>query len=247
MSIHLSQEPHEVIRAIDRSLQEAPQPWVAAFDADGTLWDTDLGENFLTYQIRHKLLKNLPEDPWHHYHQLKITHSPQVAYLWLAQINQGHSLAQVQTWAQECLDQQQPLPLFASQQKIIAHLLAKNVQVYIVTASVKWAVEPAAKLYGLTPDNVIGIATKTPQGIISSEQDGPITYRQGKVEALLKKTQGHPAFFAAGNTEGDLPLLENATHLRLVMAATQPGHSNYNTEQKMLALAKERGWFIFSK
>ena len=58
---------------------------IAAFDADGTLWDTDLGEGLFQYQIDHKLVA-LPEDPWGHYNWMKANVGNPQAYLWLAQI-----------------------------------------------------------------------------------------------------------------------------------------------------------------
>ena len=42
-------------------LKNSQKKLVAAFDADGTLWDADLGENFFQYQIDHKLVE-LPPD-----------------------------------------------------------------------------------------------------------------------------------------------------------------------------------------
>ena len=51
--------------ALDYALAKDAEP-VAAFDADGTLWDTDLGEAFFHYQIDNKLV-SLPSEPWSHY------------------------------------------------------------------------------------------------------------------------------------------------------------------------------------
>jgi phosphoserine phosphatase len=217
---------------------------VAAFDADGTLWNTDLGEALFDYQVRNRLLPDLPPDPWAHYEHLKVDVSHEVAYIWLAQINQGLPLSQVQDWAKTAVAEMHPVPVYPEVKDLIAHLQSLDVEVYIVTASIKWAVEPGAHLVGLTPDHVIGIRTKVVGGKITTEQDGPITYRQGKVDGLLARTGGHRPFFCAGNTEGDLPLLESATDLRLVVSGSPADNTNYQTELRMLELAKKRGWFF---
>ena len=242
MSNHLGTKLDQMLNEIDQILPEIKRP-IAAFDADGTLWRTDMGEAFFDYQIKHRLV-DLPSDPLAHYHDLKENHSKAEAYLWLAQINQGWPLTQVRQWAEACLQDLQPLSTFESQKKLIDHLHKKNVEVYVVTASAKWAVEPAALLYNIPFENVIGIETEVTEGLVTDKQKGPITYRDGKVQGLLKRSQGDSPFFCAGNTEGDLPLLEAATHLRLVMASAKPGEENHAVEQEMVQLAQEQGWFF---
>lgn len=91
-------------------------------------------------------------------------------------------------------------------------------EVYVVTASIKWAVEPGALFLGIPADNVIGVNTKVHNGVITDQIDGVVTWHEGKVDGLLKKTNKAP-FFAAGNTIGDLALLELATHIRLANCA----------------------------
>ena len=226
---------------IDKALDAGATP-IAAFDADGTLWSCDMGEGLFKYQIKHGLLPQLPKDAWDFY--AKWHHDePLAAFLWLAQINAGVSLDVVRQWAKEAVEEMESVPLFEEVQALLIELRKRKVKSYVVTASVKWAVEPAAGLLGFHRDEVIGIATKVNNGLVTDEQDGPITWREGKVDGLLRSTQGKKPFFAAGNTKGDLPLLESASHLRLVMASAGPGHINYQTEQEMLALAKERGWY----
>jgi phosphoserine phosphatase len=215
---------------------------VAAFDADGTLWDTDLGEMLFGFQIDNKLVP-LPADAWGHYEHLKVAESHPVAYLWLAQINKGVPLAQVRKWAEAGVAKHDPLPIFDAQLQILAKLRELEVEVYIVTASITWAVEPGARRLGLRDDQVIGIETEVVDGVVSDRQKGVITYREGKAEAILARTGGVAPYFCAGNTEGDKWLLECASELRLVMSASPEGTENGITEAKMLKLAADRGWY----
>lgn len=232
-------------QSIDQALADVPKPAIAAFDADGTLWDTDMGENFFLYQIQEKLIEGLPENPWEHYWKLKKEVSPKVAYLWLAQINKGVPLSTVRTWSQDCVDRLRPLPIFPGQKDIIDHLHDKGVDVYVVTASIKWSVEAAASLYGIPQDRVLGITTKVENGIVTDVQAGPITWREGKVKGLLLATGNRHPFFASGNTPGDLALLESSTHLRLAMAATDKDTELFAEEMRLVEIAKERKWFYF--
>jgi phosphoserine phosphatase len=214
---------------------------VAAFDADWTLWDTDLGEGLFHYQIQNKLVE-LPPDPWGEYNRMKVELGNRAAFLWLAQINKGVSLAKVREWAEAGVASK-PLPVYDEIPVILSKLKSLDVEIYVVTASIKWAVEPGARRLGLTFDQVIGIETEVVSGVVTDKQHGVISYREGKPEALLAKTGGVHPYFAAGNTEGDKWLLESSTHLRLVMSSAPEDQENWATESKMLALAQERDWY----
>lgn len=233
----------ELKRAIDAALHTGATP-IAAFDADGTLWDMDLGEHFFDYQVRMKLLANLPLDPWAYYRS-EHKKNPAQAFLWLAQINKGLPESEIRRWAKSALNELPHVPIFESAREIINYLNSLKVKVYVVTASIKWAVEPGAALFGIPPENVIGVTTKVENGIISDQQAGAVTWREGKVQELLSATGQRSPFFTAGNTMSDLALLESATHLRLANCAAPPEHTNYATEQKLLAHARKQNWFIF--
>lgn len=237
---------NQILCEIEKLSQNSPGPKYAAFDADGTLWSHDMGEMFFEYQIQSGKLKSLPENPWAHYENLKVEESPEAAYLWLAQINKGQALKDVQTWAEECVQKNSPLPIFEFQKTLIPHLRQAGFTVYIVTASIAWAVEPAARRLGIEENHVLGVRTQIENGIVTDRQDGIITYRDGKIRALLEKTKGVNPLFCAGNTEGDLALLEASEGLRLVISSASEKDSNYKTELKMQQLAAERNWFCHS-
>lgn len=224
---------------LDHVLKEDSAP-VAAFDADGTLWDIDLGETFFNYQIDNALVE-LPPNPWNLYQDMKAE-NPQKAYLWLAQICQNKSLSQVHEWAKKAVEAQFPLPIFLEQKKIIDIFLSRGVQVFIITASVKWAVEPGAEILGLQKDNVIGVETAIRDGLITNQQKGLITYRQGKVDALLERTNGKKPFFCSGNTMGDFQLLQSATHLALAVSAASRDEKLFKTELELQQNAEEFSW-----
>jgi phosphoserine phosphatase len=227
--------------SLDYALAKDAEP-IAAFDADGTLWDIDLGENFFHYQIDQKLV-SLPADPWNYYQELKKKNNdPSEAYLWLAQINQGHSLDTVRGWSEKALKASAPIPVFSEQKKIIDLFKSKGVKVYVVTASVKWAVEPGALLLGLSPADVIGIETDVVDGVVSATQKGIITYQMGKVEALLERTGGKPPFFAAGNTMGDFHLLNSSTDLAMAVSAANQDDRLFRAENDLQKMAAQKSW-----
>lgn len=216
-------------------------PRIAAFDADGTLWDADAGETFFDWEIKNAGLKDLPADPWAHYNDLKKI-NPITAYVWLAQINAGHSLSQVRAWAKQCFDAQSQWPVFSSQVLLFDLLRTLNFEIFIVTASVKWAVEPVAELVGIDTDHVIGITTRIENDIVGTEAVHPVTWRQGKAEGLLAATGGVRPILACGNTYGDTALIETATHVQLAVSTQATPCGLFEEEQKLAVEAKERGW-----
>ncbi len=229
---------------IKEALEAGAEP-IAAFDADGTLWATDMGENFFKYQYKNEFLTDLPNEPWNHYVKMH-EEAPEESYLWLAQVNKGKDIELVRKWAREAVKTHPDLGVFAGQQEIIKYLHQLKVNVYVVTASIKWAVEPAAALFNIPQENVIGVQTKIIDGQVTTEQEGAITYKDGKVKALLEATDGKAPFFAAGNSNGDLPLLESSTDIRVVLNSAQEDSHLYQTERDMITLAKERNWLHYS-
>lgn len=234
----------QILDPIDTYLSRNPGPHSAAFDADGTLWNSDVGENFFQYQIDHCSLPALQGlDPWKHYLALKKNHPPD-AYLWLAQICHPYPIDQVRTWAKKAMVLH-PLEVLIPQKNLISELLLRKIQVFVVSASTHWAVEAAVSLMGLDETSAIGVKTKVVSGKVTLEQDGPITWREGKRTAILEKTNGIAPLFCSGNSSGDIHLLECASLVRLAVqtqTATSKHMALFADEGKLLALAQERGW-----
>lgn len=234
----------ELTNVVQRVADEAHSPLFAAFDADGTLWDTDAGETFFDYQIEHCELPNMPGDPWKHYLDLKKI-DPPTAYAWLAQINKGQTLTQVRAWAKACFARRMPFPVFESQRRLIATLHELGYEIFIVTASVKWAVEPVASLVGVDFDHVLGITTEIADGVVTDKAVLPITWRQGKADALLRATGGIRPVICSGNTFGDIALLDTATHIQLAVSTQDARDTGlYHEEEKLREEATRRGWHM---
>lgn len=217
------------------------RPRIAAFDADGTLWDHDAGETFFEWQIKNCGFKDLPANPLAHYHALKNP-DPRIAYVWLAQISHGVKLEQMREWATQCFTEQKDWPVFKSQRQLFSLLRSLDFEIFIVTASIKWAVEPVGKLLGIDNDHVIGITTEITDGKISSKPVHPITWRQGKADGILHRTGGVRPILASGNTYGDTALLETATHVALAVSTQDKPSGLFDEEQKLREEANGRGW-----
>lgn len=235
--------PPALLQELDKGIQSNPTP-IVAFDADGTLWDTDLGESFFDFLIREKKIP-LPPDPWKHYYDLQ-EQNPLVAYFWLAQILAPQSESLVQKWAYEHLESLN-VPVFEPQKELIHYLNQRRIPVFIVTASIKWAIQPAAeKLLNLPPEQVIGIEVEIDsQGRLTTTPVEPATYREGKALSLLQKTGHRKPLLAMGNSLGDLHLLEIA-QIPVAIRSSAKQKGLLQSELALQDLAQNRGWWIHS-
>lgn len=239
---------NQIIETIQEKINEArhlsPQKISAAFDADGTLWNTDIGEFFFEFQIRNNLLKGLPDQPLKAYSEKKSINT-RGGLAWLAQINSGHPLEEVRQWAQKAADSFTDIPVFPQQQELIGWLQDQDIPVFVVTASCKWAVEPfAEKYFNIPKENVFGIETKVNDGLITDQVINPLTWRDGKKEKFQKATGALPTL-AAGNTTGDEALLSSAK-IALAVRANPEGHPLFSTEEELFQKAQQKGWLTYS-
>lgn len=239
-----------IASAVQRANAQGVRP-LAAFDADGTLWDQDAGETFFQWQLDHCGFQGLPADPWSHYRNWK-KRDPHGAYGWLAQISSGVPLTTMRAWAKSCLHAHSPWPVFRSIQELFDRLNRAGVEVFVVTASVKWSVEPGAlEILGVPHSHVLGVETETVDvaghgPVITDLVKTPITYRQGKADALLRATGGRKPFLAAGNTIGDIALLETSTDIKLMIQSQSPLVSEdpelAASEKKLRDHGRPLGW-----
>src|SRR6185503_10886013 len=130
-----------------------------------------------------------------------------------------------------------------SQIELLKFLRSHGVEIFVVTASIKWAVEPAALALGIDHDHVLGIETLSQDEVLSDQGIFPLSYGPGKADVLLKATRGVRPLLASGNTMSDVPLIELATHVPLAVASDEPGGLVFESERKLQELGLQRGWF----
>ena len=234
-----------IISTVHQIHKRAKDPLIAAFDADGTLWDGDVGNLFFRYQVKHSLIK-VPQKLLQDYEVLYF-HDPKQALKELVFLNAGHKLSQVRKWAKECYNQHKnDIPIFAPQIELIRTLQDLNVCVYVVTASCRWAVEPFAEVFNVDNDHVIGTELEVKDNIITDRLKR-VTHGEGKVKGLLQGTKGVKPFFSIGNALPDKPLLCSASHLRLAIQSTKEIIHLYESEQELKVIAinegPQNGWF----
>ncbi len=204
------------------------------FDADGTLWRGDVGEDFLRYLGSNGLLPNAPPNVYARYEVLHET-EPLEAYGFAVAVMEGVAEAELERWSAHFFEQRFRGKLFAFVRPLFELLQGAQIDVWLCSASPRWIVEAGARTLGLDPSRVIGVDTEVVGGRLTATLKRPITAGDGKVTWLARK--GVRFGFAAGNGELDLPMLEAAAH-RLVVAPFD------GQENALVREGRARGWPI---
>lgn len=213
---------------------------VAVFDADGTLWQDDVGEAFLQWLIQHKKLVNhaKDQDPYADYEAL-CAKDKMVGYPYAAQLMAGMSEAEVRRLAAIFFADHFRQNIYPAQQVLIEELQRAGVEVWIVSASNQWLIEAAANYLGVSASHVVGIRLGVKEAKITETILPPVTFRAGKV-AAIQKYVGKVPVLVSGDSITDYEMLQYATGLRLVINPKDKGPAESNIYQ----LAKKQNWLI---
>ena len=238
------EEKTRLLNNIKQSLASLPktsQEAFSVFDADGTLWPQDINHILLEYLEKHKLrsVQDLLSS------QFADSENRWKRCQFFAERQAGFSLEEFQHHCR-CALEANPLTLFPFQKNLIEFLKSQSQHIYIVTSSLKELVKIWCEMQQLPIDKIFGIETRVDQGIITKEIIKPLTYGEGKKQALLNWTKNNKPVLAAGNTFNDLAMLEIA-QISLVVNSAPKEHENFKDEQALAQLAKKQGWLLLDE
>lgn len=211
-------------------------PGLAAFDADGTLWNGDLGEAVLLDLIAARRLRDPPRDPWAEYVAL-FERGPAEAFAYAGRLMAGLSEVEVRETSARVFATEFAKQVFPETRWLLETLVGKGWDVYIVSASNRWSIEVAAEVLGLPADRVVALDLETERGILTDRVCLPVPTLEGK-PALLRTRAGRNPDLAFGNSTLDLPLLLAAA--LPVAVGLLPGP--LGRPNPFLVQAAQRGW-----
>jgi len=217
---------------------------IAAFDADGTLWDTDVGEGFFEFEVQNNLF-GIGESHWRHYKEIicNLDQDTNAGYTWLAQIHAGQEEKDVVKAAHAYFDSFKQFPYFVEIKKLLETFKQNNVEIYVVSASIRWALEPFVKSLGLNLKNLIAVETEVINGIITDHPVIPIPFKVGKANAIQQAVNSK-LDFAFGNSMGDLAMLEACDYPTVITSTNQKSEILANSESSLQTIANFRDWPI---
>ncbi|MHB1846463.1 MAG: HAD family hydrolase [Deltaproteobacteria bacterium] len=207
-------------------------PGLAAFDADGTLWHGDVGEALLRRLIRERRLVDPPPGDVFAEYARRVESDPRDGFAFAARVLAGLPLALVRELSGRVFEEEFSRAFFPAVVGVFRALLGRGWDVFIVSASLCWSVEPGAKALGLAPDRVIGVAVELQEGRLT-DRVLHVPTLEGKPD-LLRARAGRDPDLAFGNSMLEGPLLASAGVAVAVLP--QGGETPLSRE------AARRGW-----
>jgi phosphoserine phosphatase len=234
MPPHETLEPAALLDRLGGALlalrRSAPHPRPAlAFDADGTLWSGDVGEDLLAHVRRERLIRPAAAGPLQdeaRRHGLPTRDEPhdqvsvlvealregrypeREAYAMMAWVLAGHRSDEIYRLADEVLAARGHA---ATQHPEVAPILKwaqeESVEVFVVSASPRCIVEQGVRPLGVARHHVLAMSPRFVDGYQAASIEDPLTYAEGKAEALRQKAPDLTLLAAFGDSTFDLALM----------------------------------------
>jgi phosphoserine phosphatase len=210
------------------------RPRVAVFDCDGTLWPDDAGEQFLYWELEHKLLAPKVEQ-WivSRYRDYKGGLVDETLMCGeMVTIHEGISCEMLEAAAREFFDEKLAGRIFPEMRELTLRLRDSGCQLWAVSSTNDWVISTAMRYFGIPADHVLAACVYRENGCASGRlrqvPSGP-----DKPKAILAAGIGQ-VDAAFGNSVFDAEMLEMARHAFAI-----------NPNPNLEALARERGWTIY--
>ena len=97
---------------------------------------------------------------------------------------------------------------------LIGALTGRGFEIWVVSGSNKWSVEPVFTRFGIPPDRIIGIDLEVHDGLLTDRAEAPVPIRTGKIDALRRRTPVVP-LMTVSDSKNDIPLLLHSAGLRI--------------------------------
>jgi phosphoserine phosphatase len=217
--------------ALIARLLSNPDGRPVVFDADGTLWRGDVGEDLLRYLAFERLV---PADAWSRYEAM-LARSHADAYAFAAQVMAGLELTQLQAIADDFFARRFAGRVFRPVRALLSALVEVGYQPWVCSASPVQAVLPGALALGIPAERVIGVSARIEGGKLTGVVEQPISCGPGKVTWLERRLGAVRPALAVGNGDLDLDMLAWADAALVVAPLDGPDNA-------LVREAGARGW-----
>ena len=156
------------------------------------------------------------------------------ALIWRVKTYKGHNISIVRQRAMDFYTEHYLKKIFAPMRGLVHLFFENGFEVWVITGTTEFYVDRfIPRYFGIHPCRVIGNKTVVHDGVITNIPAGPVTEKDGKVDAIETFIKAKP-LFVAGNSTGDANMLKYSLDLSLVI----------NPAPTLRNLAEENGWII---
>jgi phosphoserine phosphatase len=204
------------------------------FDADGTLWRDDLGEDFLRHLARERHFGARSSEVYTEYER-RLRDSPADAFGFAVGAMSGLEVATVERIATAFFHERFEARVFRFVRPLFQRLTRSGYVLWICSASPRLVVIPGAASLGIPAGRVIGVECEVRDGRLTSDIKLPVPCGDGK-RVWLNRC-GVAPMVAVGNGELDLEMLASAGSAVVIAP-----HGADDT--RLVSEARARGWPI---
>ena len=97
---------------------------------------------------------------------------------------------------------------------LLRELQQRKFEIWAVSGSNRWSVEPVFGRLGIGRDRVVGLEMRERDGLLTSEAIEPVPIREGKIPAFRRATPRMPVFVAS-DSKNDVPLFLYSSDLKV--------------------------------
>lgn len=201
------------------------------FDADGTLWRGDAGEDFLRYAIH----RGIFEASYDRYEKL-LGESHARAYAYCVEVMRDLTQTELEQACTTFFAERIVGRIFPFVRPLLARLKEAGCPVWICSASPRWVVVPGAVALGIPVNQVIGVTCSIRDGKLTGEVELPVPVGPGKV-TWLERAKLQPAL-GVGNGDFDVDMLAFSRHALVI--------SPRDSRNQLVLDGLSRGWPILT-
>lgn len=201
------------------------------FDADGTLWRGDVGEDLLRFLSANGALGHRSRGAYGEYER-RLGRTPRDAYAFAVEVMAGLDETELAATCQRFFDERYAGRVHWFVRPMFEALHRAGHELWVVSASPKWVVEPGVRAVGGRSERVLAVSCAIDDGRLSGRVDEPLPAGVGKVEALER--HGVVPALAWGDGAIDVELLASATKAvvvkprgRLTVLAAEAGRRGW--------------------
>jgi phosphoserine phosphatase len=211
-----------------------PNPKVAVFDCDGTIWGGDAGYGFMIWSIEQGLVSRTASDWIDTRHRAYMAGKVSELEICgeMTQVYAGLREQELRAAAAEFVKHHVQHRVFAEIAWLIDRLRTRGVTLWAVSSTNKWVIAEGVRQFGIPEERVLAAEVRVESGLLTADLiDVPTD--EGKANTLRRVGLERPdAVF--GNSIHDLAMLEIARKAFPV-----------NPSPALLAAAKKHGWGYF--
>ncbi len=222
--------PPPVAALIDTIVQQHAGQSVV-FDADGTLWRGDAGEDFLRYAIH----RGLFDASYDRYEKL-LSESHARAYAYCVEVMRELPEAELEQACSTFFTERIAGRIFPFVRPLLASLKKAGCPVWVCSASPRWVVVPGAIALGIPANQVIGVTCAIRDGKLKGDVEQPVPVGPGKV-TWLERAKLKPAL-GVGNGDFDVDMLAFSKHALVI--------SPRDSRNQLVLDGLSRGWPILT-